>query len=55
MNTDVRRFYGFTGSKYIVLPEFLQENRKIITGDTLSICVSVTGNEVSQLIYDKKL
>ncbi|WP_455717617.1 pre-toxin TG domain-containing protein [Anaerosporobacter sp.] len=46
---------GFTGSKNIVLPELVQENRKFITGDTLSIHDSVTGNTISQFIYDKKL
>lgn len=46
---------GFTGSKNIVLPELVQDSRKFITGDILSIYDSVTGKEVSQFIYDKKL
>lgn len=45
---------GFTGSKNIVLPEFVQDNRKFITGDILSVNDSATGKTILQFIYDKK-
>ena len=46
---------GFTGSKNIVLPELIQDQRNFINGDLLSICDSKTGNVIQQLVYDKKL
>lgn len=46
---------GFTGSKNIVLPELIQDQRNFVNGDLLSIYDSKTGNVIQQLVYDKKL
>lgn len=45
---------GYTGSKNIVLPELMQNQRNFINGDLLSICDSKTGKVIRQFVYDKK-
>jgi len=46
---------GFTGSKNIVLPELVQEQRNFVKGDILSIYDSKSGNVKQQFVFDKKL
>lgn len=46
---------GFTGSKNIVLPELVQEQRDFINGDMLSIFSSSDGQLIQQLIFDESI
>lgn len=43
---------GFTGSKDIVLPELVQDNRSFIDGDVLGIYDSKTGTLTQQFVFD---
>ncbi|WFR59090.1 hypothetical protein QA584_08390 [Anaerocolumna sp. AGMB13025] len=43
---------GFTGSKNIVLPELVQDNRSFIDGDILGVYDSETGTLTQQFVYD---
>ncbi len=46
---------GFTGSKNIVLPELIQENRAFLDGDILGIYDSKTGALTQKFVYDSDL
>lgn len=46
---------GFTGSKNIVLPELVQNNRAFIDGDIFGIYDSKTGELTQQFVYDSDL
>lgn len=46
---------GFTGSKKIVLPELVQDNRTFLEGDILGIYDSKTGVLIQEFIFDSDL
>lgn len=46
---------GFTGSKNIVLPELVQDNRAFVDGDILGIYDAKTGTLTQQFVYDSDL
>ena len=45
---------GFTGSKEIILPEYIQGKRKLVDGDTLTILEAKTGKVIQKFTFDEE-
>ena len=46
---------GFTGSKNIVLPEYVQKPKDFVKGDILKVIDSSTGETIQKFVYDNRL
>ena len=43
---------GFTGSKIVVMPQYVQSSREFVNGDIINIIDSKTGKMTQKFIYD---